>query len=102
MIGKIVELDVREDLKNKLEPFQKIMGTVKTLEKGDIFVLHSTIEPSPLLTMMKLKGFANEVEKKTDNHYVTTFRNKKTDLSARRKDEELPVRPSCPAQDSLN
>lgn len=100
MAGKIVELDVREDLKNKLEPFQKIMGAVKSLEKGDILVLHSTIKPVPLLTMMKTKGYANEVEKKSDDHYVTTFKKKKSSLLFWKKDEELPERPPCAAQDS--
>lgn len=28
---KVVEIDVREDLKNKIEPFQKIMEAVKPL-----------------------------------------------------------------------
>ena len=29
MEKKIIELDVREDLKNKIEPFQKIMEAIK-------------------------------------------------------------------------
>ncbi|SFA46894.1 hypothetical protein SAMN05216169_101447 [Anoxybacillus pushchinoensis] len=31
-MGKIVELDVRDDLQKKLEPFQKIMDAVQGLE----------------------------------------------------------------------
>lgn len=100
MTGKIVELDVREDLKNKLEPFQKIMGAVKSLKDGDVFVLHSTMKPTPLLTMMKTKGYANEVEKKTNDHYVTTFKKKKRSLLFWKKEEDAPERPPCPAQDS--
>lgn len=100
MEENIIELDVREDLKNKLEPFQKIMAAVKKLEKGDVLVLHSTIKPTPLLTMMKTKGYANEVEKRANDHYVVTFKKKKRGLLFWKKDEELPERPPCPAQDS--
>ncbi|WNF35783.1 DUF2249 domain-containing protein [Bacillaceae bacterium IKA-2] len=101
MTGRIVELDVREDLKNKLEPFHKIMAAVKSLKKGDVFVLHSTIKPTPLLTMMKAKGYANEVEKKSNDHYVTTFKKKKRSLLFWKKTEQdVPERPPCSAQDS--
>ena len=73
MEGRIVELDVREDIKNKLEPFQKIMQAITSLEKGDVFVLHAPFKPSPLLPIMKGKGFeyeAKEIEKK---HWKITF-----------------------------
>lgn len=38
-MGKVVELDVREDLQKKLEPFQKIMNAVQQLEAGDTFFI---------------------------------------------------------------
>ncbi|MCT8140434.1 DUF2249 domain-containing protein [Anaerobacillus sp. CMMVII] len=100
MSGKVVELDVREDLKNKLEPFQKIMSAVKSLDKGDVFVLHSTIKPTPLLTIMKTKGYANEVQKKADDHFITTFKKKKRSFFFWKKDEEVADRPPCSQQDS--
>jgi uncharacterized protein (DUF2249 family) len=101
MPERIVELDVREDLKNKLEPFQKIMSAVKKLEKGDVFVLHSTIKPTPLMTIMKTKGYASEVEKKRDDHFITTFKKKKRSLLFWKKTEETAIRPPCPQQDEL-
>jgi uncharacterized protein (DUF2249 family) len=73
---KTVELDVRPHLKKKLEPFQIIMDTVKTLQKEDLFVLHATFKPTPLLGLMKTKGFHNKVEKRGDEHWVTTFAHK--------------------------
>jgi uncharacterized protein (DUF2249 family) len=75
--AKIVELDVRPLLRNKLEPFQLIMETVKKLEKDDIFVLHATFKPTPLLGVMKMKGFAGKSEKKDKEHWITTFVHKK-------------------------
>lgn len=73
----IVELDVRPQLREKLEPFKLIMDTVKKLDKEDIFVLHATFKPTPLLGAMKMKGFVNKVEKKEKNHWIVTFVNRK-------------------------
>lgn len=68
-----VELDVREQLRNKLEPFELIMNTVKALKKDDIFVLHATIKPTPLLGLLKIRGYSNHVRKVADDHWITTF-----------------------------
>lgn len=75
--AKIVELDVRPHLRKKLEPFQLIMETVKKLEADDIFVLHATFKPSPLLGMLKLRGFAGQSVQSGKEHWITTFVNKK-------------------------
>jgi len=74
---KIVELDVRPHLTKKLEPFQLIMDMVKELEVGDIFVLHATFKPTPLLGVLKMKGFVNKVERKEQDHWVVSFVHKK-------------------------
>jgi len=71
--GKVVELDVREDLKNKLEPFQKIMGAIKDLESGDTFILHAPFKPTPLFGVLKAKGFSNDAEEIDENHWKITF-----------------------------
>src|SRR5690606_6161505 len=75
--ANIVELDVREQLRNKLEPFQLIMDTVKKLKKDELFILHATFKPTPLLGVLKLKGFVNKVEQRDKDHWVVTFVNKK-------------------------
>ncbi|MFC5465473.1 DUF2249 domain-containing protein [Lederbergia graminis] len=77
MERNIVELDVREQLKKKLEPFQLIMNTVKNLKEEDIFVLHATFKPTPLLGLLKMKGYVHKVEKIDKNHWVVSFVNKK-------------------------
>ncbi|WP_374724156.1 DUF2249 domain-containing protein [Calidifontibacillus erzurumensis] len=72
--GKVVELDVREDIKNKLEPFQKIMNAVKDLkESGDTFILHAPFKPTPLLGVLKAKGFSNNPEQIAEDHWKVTF-----------------------------
>lgn len=70
---KTVELDVRPQLRNKLEPFQLIMDTVKTLGKDDTLILHATFKPTPLLMLMKGKGYRNAVRRLADDHWITTF-----------------------------
>ncbi|GIO44521.1 DUF2249 domain-containing protein [Paenibacillus apis] len=75
--AKIVELDVREQLRNKLEPFQLIMDTVKTLGQDDIFVLHATFKPTPLLGFLKMKGYVSKCVQQDKEHWITTFVNKK-------------------------
>ncbi|MFC4559296.1 DUF2249 domain-containing protein [Virgibacillus kekensis] len=71
--GSVVELDVREDLAMKKEPFDKIMGTVKTLKDGEAFVLHAPFNPVPLHAVLKRKGFENKVEKIEKKHWKVTY-----------------------------
>lgn len=74
MEQKIIELDVREDLKNKLEPFQKIMEAVKELKNNnDVFILHAPFKPVPLFTVLKAKGFTYEAEEIENKHWKVTF-----------------------------
>jgi hypothetical protein len=77
--ARVVELDVRPQLRNKLEPFQLIMDQVESLGEDDVFVLHATIRPTPLIGMLKLKGLVGISERVDDNHWMTTFVNKKNE-----------------------
>jgi uncharacterized protein (DUF2249 family) len=74
MEQKIIELDVREDLKNKLEPFQKIMEAIKGLTNiNDTFILHAPFKPVPLFAVLKAKGFTHEAEEIATKHWKVTF-----------------------------
>lgn len=59
---RTVELDVRPYLRKKIEPFQVIMDVVKELKKDQMFKLHATFKPTPLLRIMESKGFVNKTE----------------------------------------
>ncbi|MGG1675194.1 DUF2249 domain-containing protein [Neobacillus sp. NRS-1170] len=76
MEQRIIELDVREDLKNKIEPFQKIMVAIKELKKDDIFILHAPFKPVPLFAVLKAKGFTHEEEELESKHWKVIFRKK--------------------------
>ncbi len=73
MEKKIVELDVREDLKNKLEPFQKIMSAIAGLDANDVFILHAPFKPVPLFGVLKAKGFEHKAEEIDKKHWKVTF-----------------------------
>ncbi|PQP81929.1 universal stress protein [Paenibacillus sp. PCH8] len=77
----IVELDVRSHLNKKLEPFQLIMDTVKGLQPSDVFVLHAPFKPTPLLGILKMKGYSSTSERMGSDHWVTTFVHKKNKTS---------------------
>ncbi|MBS8264635.1 DUF2249 domain-containing protein [Mesobacillus boroniphilus] len=73
MEHKTIELDVREDINNKLEPFQKIMEAIGDLKLNDVLVLHAPFKPVPLYGVLKAKGFEHKVEKIEAKHYKITF-----------------------------
>jgi uncharacterized protein (DUF2249 family) len=68
-----IELDVREDLRKKIEPFKKIMDAVQSLKDGDRLILHTTFKPVPLIRILKLKGYACETTKKEADHWICIF-----------------------------
>lgn len=98
-MSRIVKLDVRPYLRKKLEPFQIIMDTVKTLTKEDTFVLHATFKPTPLLGLLKTKGYNNKVEQLDSEHWVVTFKHKsqkhQSDIEPELNSEEEII-PPCP------
>ena len=77
----IVELDVREDLLLKKEPFDKIMGAVKQLKPDQIFVLHALFTPIPLHTVLARKGFVYEAIKLEKKHWKVSYIQKEVENS---------------------
>jgi len=74
-VGKsYIELDVREDLRLKKEPFDKIMGAVKSLKEGQTFILHAPFNPVPLHKVLKRKGFNYEAEKIERKHWKVIYK----------------------------
>ena len=68
-----IEVDVREDLRLKKEPFDKIMGAVKALKEDQYFILHAPFNPVPLHKVMKRKGFKYEAEKIERKHWKVIY-----------------------------
>ncbi|MFS0871181.1 DUF2249 domain-containing protein [Paenibacillus xylanilyticus] len=74
---RIIELDVRPHLSKKIEPFQLIMSTVKGLDPMDVFVLHTPFKPTPLLGILKMRGYSHTSERINAEHWCTTFVHRK-------------------------
>lgn len=62
-----IELDVREDLRLKKEPFDKIMGAVKSLKEGQTFILHAPFNPVPLHKVLKEKDLSMKQRKSKES-----------------------------------
>ena len=56
---KIVTLDVREDIRQGREPFEKIMAAVDRLEPDETLLLINSFEPRPLYRVMVRNGFSH-------------------------------------------
>lgn len=72
--SEYIELDVREDLRLKKEPFDRIMAAVKHLEPGQYFILHAPFNPLPLHKVLGLRGFIHEAEKIEKKHWKVIYR----------------------------
>jgi uncharacterized protein (DUF2249 family) len=109
----IINLDVRPYLRKKLEPFQLIMDTVSSVSKDQILLLHATFKPTPLLGLLKMKGYSNRVEMIKPDHWITAFAHKSmgkealetidfslyADLEEGEAVEPLPEEPDCSRAD---
>lgn len=80
MSGKIVVLDVRELLKAKEEPFACIMETVNGLGHDDIFELHATFQPDPLIRVLGKQGFAHAIVEEEAEHFIVQFYKEETEF----------------------
>ncbi len=71
---KTVTLDVREDIRQGREPFEKIMAAVAQLGPGDTLLLINSFEPLPLYRVMAQNGFAHWTERTADGDWKVYFR----------------------------
>jgi len=59
---RIVEVDVRDELRAKREPFAKIMAAVRTLDDDTMLRVRAIFEPAPLVSVLGARGFTCETE----------------------------------------
>lgn len=76
-VGKQVVLDVRDDLRNKRDPFEKIMGAVTNLGPDDELVIINIFEPVPLYDVMDRQGYDHETEKTPEGDWKVLFTRRK-------------------------
>ena len=69
-----VTVDVREDILQGREPFDRIMAAVSQLEPGDTLLLINSFEPLPLYRVMEQNGFTHWAERTADGVWKMYFR----------------------------
>ncbi len=69
-----VTVDVREDIRQGREPFDKIMAAIGRLEAGETLLLIVSFEPLPLYRVMAQNGFAHWAERTTEGDWKVYFR----------------------------
>lgn len=79
-VQSFLEVDVREDIALKKEPFQKIMKVVESLQDNQGFILHAPFNPLPLYKVMKRKGFDHTAEHIDKKHWKITFSRKEGEV----------------------
>ena len=62
MSNKIITVDVREDIRNGREPFQKIMFAVAQLGPDEQLLLLAPFEPVPLFHVLAKQGFQHRAQ----------------------------------------
>lgn len=73
MARRLIDLDVRDILQAKEDPFERIMATVAELDEQDVLQLHATFKPEPLLRVLGKKGFQFSVVEMEPEHFVVHF-----------------------------
>jgi uncharacterized protein (DUF2249 family) len=72
--SRIVTVDVREDIRQGREPFEKIMAAVDRLEPDETLLLINSFEPRPLSRVMVRNGFTHWAEQTADGDWKIYFR----------------------------
>lgn len=70
---KLVELDVREDLRNGREPFSLIMDALKRIPDGGALGVRAIFEPVPLYKVLGKQGFEHHTEQLGDEDWLVWF-----------------------------
>lgn len=70
---RAVHLDVREDIRNGIEPFTRIMAAVKGLGEDEILVLRAPFEPIPLYNVLGRRGLAHWTERRAADDWAVWF-----------------------------
>jgi uncharacterized protein (DUF2249 family) len=68
-----VDLDVRDDLRNRREPFSRIMAARAALPQDGVLRLRATFEPQPLYAVMARQGYDHWTEELAPDDWRVWF-----------------------------
>jgi uncharacterized protein (DUF2249 family) len=70
---RLVDLDVRDDLRSGREPFSRIMAARRDLPEGAVLRLRAIFEPVPLYEVFRKQGFAHWTERLASDDWRIWF-----------------------------
>jgi len=83
---RIVDLDVRDDLRAGREPLRRILDTVRALPPDAVLRLRATFEPVPLYAVLAKQGLAHHTERLGDEDWRVWFHRGLTHMPAEPRD----------------
>ena len=72
-LNKFKRFDVRELLRNGIEPFPEIFQRVNALEPDEGLIVVAPFLPSPLIERLGGEGFASKVERGSGSDWIVYF-----------------------------
>jgi hypothetical protein len=99
--ARVVEVDVREDLRAGREPFSTIMAAVGALGDDEVLHLRAIFEPVPLYAVLQKRGFVHAAQAHApDDWSVWFWRPGANDVPAAPADAAPPTRAPEPPADA--
>lgn len=71
--SRILDVDVRDDLRKGREPFRRIMEARQALAPGQVLRLRAIFEPQPLYGVMARQGLDHWTERLTEDDWMVWF-----------------------------
>ena len=72
-LNKFKRFDVRDRLRNGIEPFPEIFQRVKALPPEEGLIVVAPFLPSPLIEKLGSEGFASKVERGAGGDWIVYF-----------------------------
>ncbi len=70
---RIVDVDVREDLRAGREPFRRILDAARALPRGHVLRVRAIFEPAPLYAVLAKQGLGHATEQHADDDWCVWF-----------------------------
>lgn len=70
---QVVDCDVREDLRQGKEPFQRILAAARQTPEGGILKVWAIFEPAPLYGVLARQGFSHHTERIAHDDWCVWF-----------------------------
>lgn len=70
---RVVECDVREDLRAGKEPFRRILAAAQATPRGDLLKVRAIFEPAPLYGVLAKQGFSHFAERIAEDDWCVWF-----------------------------